>query len=216
MKRFTIAAIKAQVEKSPKLEPCRRPLAFPGRKWPTKVAWFIQLATMYHDQHGRMAFKDHKTHQYIGKPNRLRAMEARNFLRQAKQPSMCIYDMFQATFDRGGLVAYSHQKYNRGRVAMGCGAFTAYHPHIPPPNIEIVEAFVKPLYVKYIGGMRLYSQKKTLRVEELDAYYEWYQKQFNKRLRRPKPAAMSVIANEIVGGEPLESEGPEPEPQEAF
>jgi hypothetical protein len=206
MRHLTIDNIRALVEKLPKLEPNRRPLAYPGKRWPTRVAWFIKLATMSHNNAGHLVFKGFQTHQYIGKPNRLRALEARKFLQRARQPGAVIYDMFQATFDRNGLLAYTCQKPNKARHSAGCGAFTAYHPHIPPPHIEVVEAFIKPLYVKYIGGMRLYSQKKTLRVEELDAYYEWYQKQFNRRLRRPKPQAMSVIANEVVGAEP---EGPE-------
>jgi hypothetical protein len=213
MRHFTIQHIRGLLEKAPKLQADRRPLAMPGKKWPTRVAWSIKLADFSHDAHGRIEFKSFRTLEYIGKPNRLRALEARNFIRQAKKPGTLIFEMFQATFDRAGLLAYVLQKYNKQKFMHGCGAFTAYHPHIPPPQVEIVEAFVKPLHVKYVGGHRLYSQKKHLKVEELDAYYEWYLKQFRRRLRRPKPVAMSVIAGELMDpeGQPLEAPAQEPE-----
>lgn len=158
----------------------------------------ITLANYSHDNAGHVKLNNFRSHSYIGKPNRLRALEARNFIAQAKKPNIIVAEMFQATFDRGGLLGYITQKFGHTKFSMGCGAFTAYHPHIAPPQIEVVEAFVKPLHLKYIGGMRLYSQKKTLKADELDTYYEWYLKQFGKRLRRPKATAMQVIANELV------------------
>jgi hypothetical protein len=178
------------------------------------VAWSITVARVRVNGRGHLLFSHHQSLNYIGKPNRLRALEARKFINKARLPGFVLYDMFQASFDKAGLLGYIIQRFNRTRYVMGCGAFTAYHPHIAPPHVEVVEAFVKPLHLKYIGGMRLYSQKKTLKVEELETYYEWYHKQFGRKLRRPKAGSMSVIANELVGAEPSEPEEPEPEPQE--
>jgi hypothetical protein len=210
MRYFTLQHIKRLVDKAPKLEAARRPLPMPGKLFPTRVAWYIKLVNLGHDAQGHMKFEGFQTHHYIGKPNRLRALEARNFMQKARQPGVLIFDMFQATFDRGGLLGYVTQKHNRAKQAVGCGAFTAYHPHIPPPQVEIIEAFVRPLHIKRVGGMRLYSQKKTLKVEELDAYYEWYLKQFAKKLRRPKPAPMVVEDGVVVGAQlPEPPEAPE-------
>ncbi len=198
MRHYTLNYIWSLLKDRPALEPNRRPLGMPGKTWPTRVAWRIKLAQMAHDNAGHIVFSHFQTLEYIGKPNRLRALQARSFLQRASKAGLVIFDMFQASFDKGGLLAYITQSVHKARFNMGCGAFTAYHPHIPPPQVEIIEAFVKPLHLKYIGGQRLYSQKKSLRVEELDAYYEWYLKQFRKRLRRPKPGSMQVIANEVV------------------
>lgn len=179
--------------------PDRRPEAFPGKKWPIRVAWYIQVAQLGNDDAGHVLYRDIQSLSYIGKPNRYRALEARAFLQRAKRPRTFILNMFQALFDRAGLVAYNLQKMNKARIVVASGAFTAYYPH--SSQAEILETLVKPLYLKRIGGMRLFSQKKTLKVEELEAYYEWYQKQFKRRLRRPKPVALAVIAGEIVGPE---------------
>ena len=139
MRHYTLDYVRRLVGQAPQLQADRRPSPMPGKNWPTRVAWFIKLADLGHNPRGHLMFKNYRTHSYIGKPNRLRALEARNFLRQARQSGVVIFDMFQATFDRGGLLGYVVQKFNKAKYSMGCGAFTAYHPHIPPPAVEVIE-----------------------------------------------------------------------------
>ena len=197
MRRLTLQYVENLVKQGPKLVMDRRPMPMPGRKWPTHVAWLIQLGDrhVHDDGHGHLSHKSSnvRTLSYVGKPCLYRALQARKFLKQLQGPNTILLRMWQAEFDRAGLVAY---KLVPSKTPVSCAAFYAYHPH--STQVDVVEAFSKPVFVKYIGGMRVYSQKKKLAQEAVDAYYEWYQQNFKRRLRRPKPVASAVIAGASV------------------
>lgn len=199
MRRLTLDYMAKLVKAMPKLALDRRPALMPGKKWPTRVAWYIQLAnrkpiTNSSGEVVKFQIENVRHLSYIGKPSQYRALEARKFLEQTQSSASHIVEMWQAEFDKAGLVAYRLWK---GKNLTGVsGAFWAYHPH--SPQVDIVEAFSRPLHIKYIGGMRLYSQKKRLSQEAVDAYYEWYHQQFKRRLRRPKATASAVIGGEVV------------------
>jgi hypothetical protein len=198
MRHITHSYIAGLVAGGPKLLADRRPKPMPGKKWPTRVAWHIRLANSTNAPDGHLIFRNVRTLNYIGKPNRYRALEARNFLAQVQKGNVMVLSMWQAEFDAGGLVAYIVWNMGHDKYQQSTGAFSAYHPH--SSQVEVAEAFIKPLHLKYIGGMRLYSQKAKLSAEAVEAYYEWYQKQFKRRLRRPKSVPTMVIA-----GQPAES-----------
>jgi hypothetical protein len=204
VRRLTLQYIKKLVTAAPKLMPDRRPRPMPGRKWPTHVAWHFE-AYRNVKLNGTWVTRDVRSLSYIGKPSRYRAQEARNFQRLCQEQGLHNITMWQAEFDRAGLVAYGFSQNGSAPVFQASGAFAAYHPH--SPQAEVVGAFVKALHLKYVGGMRLYSQKAKIKMEDLDAYYEWYHKQFRRRLRRPKP-----MPSAIIGGQPLESLGTMEEP----
>lgn len=168
----------------------------PGKNWPTRVAWSITVAQkrlVGQNDNVHYALRNPHTLSYIGKPNRYRALEAWNCLTSVMRSanSLALVDWWQAEFDKNGLVAYK-----RPGLMQASGAFFAFHPH--SAQVEIVEAFTKPLHIKYVGGMRLYSQKKKLAQEAVDAYYDWYYQQFKRRLRRPRSVAHATIAGEEV------------------
>jgi hypothetical protein len=200
VRKLNLNYIGHLVADMPKLLPDRRPKPMPGKRWPTRVAWHIRLADYRNTPNGALRFFNHRILSYVGKPNRYRALEARNFLQQIHRKNVALLAMWQAEFDKAGLVAYQTHNWGHDKYQQASGAFAAYHPH--SSSVEIVEAFIKPLYLKYVGGMRLYSQKKKLPMEALDAYYDWYHKTFKRRLRRPKALPSMVIAGQVV--EPTE------------
>lgn len=157
----------------------------PGRRWPTRVAWYIKIAQVYYKPNQPPSVRNVRVLSYIGKPNRYRALEARNFLTQITAPGWAIVEMWQAEFDRAGLVAYILQQVGKRAISGATGAFKAYHPL--SAQVEVVEAFTRPFYLKYIGGMHFYSLKKKLPMQAVLNYYDWYEQQFKKRLRKPKP-----------------------------
>lgn len=187
------------VEAQPKLEQNRVPAPFPGKRWPTHVAWHIEYAERRIVNPGtakvRAEFFNTRTLQYVGKPNRYRALQAWKLLQQARQGKCFLLDNWQAEFDKAGLLAYTTFP---GAIG-SCTAFFAYHPH--SAQVEIVQSFIKPLYLKYVGGMRLYSQKKKLAQDAVDAYYEWYHKHFKRKLRRPKAVPTAIVGGELVSEE---------------
>lgn len=185
----------------PKLEPNRRPRPMPGRFWPTHVAWSLRITEYFNGVKNGLVVKSQpkiRTLTYIGKPALYRALQARKFLATKPHPNATnfVLEMWQAEFDRNGLVAY---KIYMGKPfpAISSGAFWAYHPH--STQVDIVEAFCRPVHIKYIGGMRVYSQKSRLTQEAVDAYYDWYKQQFGRRLKRPK-----AIPTAIIGGQQVE------------
>lgn len=185
MRHITLNYIKGLVASQPKLEQDRKPAPMPGRRWPTRVAWYIKIAQVYYKPNQPPAVRNVRVLSYIGKPNRYRALEARNFLTKITAPGWAIVEMWQAEFDREGLVAYITQTVGRRAITGSAGAFKAYHPL--SAQVEVVEAFTRPFYLKYIGGMRFYSLKKKLPMQAVLNYYDWYEQQFKKRLRKPKP-----------------------------
>jgi len=200
MRRLTLSYIEKLVKSGPKLGMDRRPSPMPGRKWPTRVAWSITVGDRKLVGQGtpdlRCEIQNVRSLSYIGKPNRYRALEAFACISRAVQVNnnLQLVGCWQAEFDKAGLVAY---RSGIGKnTAVASGAFYAYHPHSPRP--EIIEAFIQPLHLKYLGGMRLYSLKQKLTADAVDDYYEWFYKQFKKRLRRPRAQASATIAGEVV------------------
>jgi hypothetical protein len=187
MRRLTLKYIEGLIGTG--LGVSRPPAPMPGKRWPTRVAWHLEVRQ---SPFGKGFVTTTLT--YIGKPNRYRALEAFKFLKQAggeHNVNTILGYCWQAEFDKNGLIAY-----RAGGDAFASPAFFAYHPH--NARVDIVEAFMKPVFVKYVGGMRLYSYKKRLTQEAVDAYYEWFHKTFKRKLRRPKAQPTAVIGGEIV------------------
>lgn len=207
MRHFTLNYIYRLMDGT-KLAPDRRPAPMPGKNWPTRVAWSITVAQkklVGKGENQHWALRNPRTLTYIGKPSRYRAMQAWNYLNSPMHSgnSLSLVDYWQAEFDKNGLVAYK-----RPGALSASGAFFAYHPH--SAQVEIVDAFTKPLHIKYVGGMRLYSQKKKLAQEAIDAYYDWYHQQFKRKLRRPKSVAHATIAGEEVDVTTVEGKPEQP------
>lgn len=194
-----------------KVDPKRKPNPFPGRGTPTRVAYSITVGyakrpktiqnPKWDGEHGpqyilaMVPTKFHKL-QYVGKPNRYRALEALRWLSRKT-----VVRHWQIEFDRSGVVAMKQVKGTKVRDATSL-AYVAYHPH--SSNIDIVGSFAKPVYVKRIGRMSVYSNAKKLSIEKVEAFYDWYEKSFGRKLRKPKQ-------------KPLETgtiEPPEPELEE--
>jgi hypothetical protein len=206
MRHFTLDYLKGLVNKqlmAGKMAPNRRPLQMPGKNWPTRVAWTLHAAGIRADSNSPAGFNyhSHRRLSYVGKPSRYRALEAHKFMERAQKDGLRIVETYEMEFDRDGLLAYVYKCQGHNPTADSCGAFSAYHPHSASP--EVIGAFIKPLYLKYVGGQRLYSLKKRLQAEALDAYYVWYYQQFHKRLKRPKAQATAIIA-----GKPMAPESP--------
>lgn len=219
MKHHTLQYIDELVKAAliTKTLPERRPSPMPGRNWPTRVAWVLHVAQLYAIP-GKIGVwrKNHRVIRYIGKPSRYRALQVYKLLTEVRnrKGNDVILGFWEAEFDKAGLVAGNvfddvHQRF----IPFFNQAFCAYHPHSSAP--EVVGAFCKPLHVKYVGGMRLYSQKRRLTADAIDAYYNWYLKQFGRRLRRPKAVANIVLDGKVVeAGTP--STGVPEAPEEAF
>lgn len=206
MRNLTLAYIEKLLAKGLELSkdaPPRRPQPMPGKSWPTRVAWFIEVARGVQQPTGHLLFREHRRLSYIGKPNRYRALEAHKFLTQIP-PGHYVMRMWQVEFDHGGLLAFRQMRIGQHENAKALDAFYAYHPHSPNP--EVIGAFVRPLHLKYIGGMRLYSQKRKLASDAVEAYYEWYREHFKRRLRHPKS-----VPSALVAGEPMEPTQSAPE-----
>lgn len=197
MRHITLDYVKNLLDKPLEIkDTVRRPRPMPGKAWPTRVAWHIQVAQTTTQPNGVLHFHNHRSLNYIGRPNRYRALQAHKFLTHLPQ-GFHVLQAWQAEFDAAGLVAFRRLRIGQNEQSRALDAFYAYHPH--SPHAEIIQAFLKPLYLKYIGGMRLYSQKRKLAGDAVDAYYAWYKEHFKKGLRRPKSVPSAVIA-----GEPME------------
>lgn len=198
MRHLTLEYIAKLVEEAPKLKQDRAPLPMPGKLWPTRVAWHYEVASskrvVTNPQTGAavVRYGGRRTLSYIGKPNRYRALQAFRLMALCSQGRLFMLSSWKAAFDRGGLLAYENSK---GQKA-SCPAYFAYHPH--SSQVEFANAFTKPVSLKYIGGMRLYSLKKKLSQEAVDAYYEWYFKMFKRKLRRPKSQPTAIVGGEVV------------------
>jgi hypothetical protein len=120
---------------------------------------------------------------YVGKPNRYRAMEAQRFLRRGEHEQLTF--LMEAEFDREGII------YSRlGGEVYKAHAHTAYHPH--SGTLGPIEGFGQKFYTKRIGGQTIYSYKNKLSQDEVELYYQWWEKAFKKRLRRPKGRASAM------------------------
>jgi hypothetical protein len=136
---------------------------------------------------------------YVGKPNRYRAMEAQRFLRRGEHEQLIF--LMEAEFDREGII------YSRlGGEVYKAHAHTAYHPH--SGTLGPIEGFGQKFYTKRIGGQTIYSYKNKLSQDEVELYYQWWEKAFKKKLRRPKGKASAM--KEPVEGAPVEAQTPIP------
>lgn len=167
------------------------PKPFPGRRSPVRVAWSIVMnlappskkANRYARQVPVLRHLG-----YIGKPNRLRALQAMKFAKTGQ-----LVQLFSAEFDKGGLISWritDPRQLEAHTLSVMAHRFFAYHPqgtHTCP-----IMVYAKPNYVKRVGGLTLYSYQKRLTVEQLDQFYEWYFKTFGKKLRRPKQTPMEL------------------------
>lgn len=188
------------------------PKPFPGRQWPTRVAWsFVlqksqegladivadlaearqrvdprPLPEIINDPAIQEVIRKHRRKRflsYIGKPNRYRAIEAQHFLRRS--PGERVLYALEVEFDRGGII---YSRIN-GEIYHD-KVYTAYHPH--SGTLGPVDGFSRKAHIKRIGGLPLYSFKERLSQEELEMYYLWFEKSFKKKLRRPKGRALGM------------------------
>lgn len=200
MRHITLEFVQKKLGTEPRVD--MRPMPMPGKKWPTRVAWSIELHTRIPEP-GTESMPAHwktlpsKFYTYVGKPNRYRALQLQKVL-QGLSSNRWITG-FIAEFDKGGVVAEKIFLPGEKPVRRVHSTFFAYHPH--SADGDIIGGFARPVHLKYIGGMRLYSEKKKLAQEAVDAYYQWYYKQFKRKLRRPK-----AIPTAVVGGETVEPE----------
>ena len=181
MKHFTLDGIRKLVESGPAL-PIRPPQPFPGRRYPTRVAWKITRLVLLSSDPPKVGVL---TLSYIGKPNRFRALQALKFMRQSSPKKFS----WQAEFDRGGLIAYNEVRTQ---------AFLAYHPNAGQGSL--IEIHTSELFPKRIGGLTVYSRQKRLSTEQIEHFYAWYEGTFKKKLKRPRTKAMAQ------SGGPLEEE----------
>lgn len=120
---------------------------------------------------------------YVGKPNRYRALEAQRFLQ--RRPNEQVTQAMEVEFDKGGLLFYRLN----GEVYFAA-PHMAYHPH--SGSLGPIDGFSRRVYNKRVGGHRLYSYKDRLSQDEVDAFYQWWEKSFKKRLKRPKGRALAM------------------------
>lgn len=189
------------------VDPKRAPMPFPGRNTPTRIAYVIEtgyervVKTTSNPNytpdgvHGAplakaVGWARHEVHKYIGKPNRLRAIEA---LKIASLPN--VTRMWQVEYDRGGPLAWV--RFDGGKRLTHAGnAYVAYHPH--SSGIDILQSFAKFVHIKRIAKMSVYSHARRLTQEQLDAYYTWYEATFAKKLKRPRQKPLQVSSSRTV------------------
>lgn len=140
-----------------------------------------------------------RTLRYIGKPNRYRALEAQRFLQ--RQPGEVLENALEVEFDSGGII---FSRWNGD--TWSAYVHTAYHPH--SGGLGPIDGFSRHVYPKRVGGMTLYSYKDRLSVDELDAFYAWYEKAFKRKLQRPRGKAARMAGEKAL--KPLPA--PEPAP----
>lgn len=183
----------------------RPPQPMPGRSTPTRIAWMIaighgsEVTTTVNPNWSpnsdspelikRLVPKTVSTHCYVGKPTKYRALEALKLLR-ANKLQRHVHKFWLIEFDAGGVLAFVQQDKTGRKLSWNSFAYTAYHPHAA--GADIAQSFAKPYFLKRVGGLSVYSHARKLSVEKLDAYYEWYEKTFGKRLRRPKQKAQEI------------------------
>lgn len=120
---------------------------------------------------------------YVGKPNRYRALQAQRFLHRARNEQLV--QSMEVEFDKGGLIFY-----RLNGETYTANVHTAYHPH--SGSLGPIDGFSRRVYSKRVGGHTLYSYKDKLSQDEVDAFYQWFEKSFKKRLRRPKGKALAM------------------------
>lgn len=193
-KPLSLSSIKMLLEFPPVLEKPMPPAPFPGRRFPTRVAWVFNAQGTKQIPHptvpGAYALQVfNQKFQYIGKPNRLRARAAANFLQQHKGE---ITYYLEAEFDRTGIVASRHKFPDMKAPASAVSArYWVYHPQAAQTP-AIVDCFTHPQFMKRLGGFTVYSFNRKLEIEKVDQFYEWYSKTFGKRLRRPKGKPLEI------------------------
>jgi hypothetical protein len=187
------------------------PKPFPGKRWPTRVAWHFEIRQTdedLRDQAARLINQRQRTTgravadilhdadiqalarrqpsrrlSYIGKPNRYRALEAQRFLQRG--PGERLHRSLEVEFDRGGVVfSRVNGELYFEKVHM------AYHPH--SGSLGPIDGFARKTFAKRVGGHTVYSYKDKLAQEEIDAFYEWYEKSFKRKLKRPRGKALAM------------------------
>jgi hypothetical protein len=178
------------------------PKPYPGRKYPTRVAWEITVerfvpskdpkeltVQFYRDEEGRPRTRavpklvvKHEVFSYIGKPNRYRSLEALKYMKNDGEGNGVI-QWWEAEFDRGGFLRFIWG----GREVLS-NAFYAYHPYGTIHGI--INNFTHKLYLKRIGGFSVYNYKKRFKQAEIDNYYRWYEGTFGAKLKRPRGHAL--------------------------
>lgn len=182
----------------------RPPNPFPGKYNPVRIAWQLLYVPSISettvipgtDGDGRKIYRRvpvpaSKVLQefYIGKPNRIRIRGMHNKFRQLRKEGRVV-SMVVLEFDKSGTIARQIWNGEALPAPTTSYAYIAFHPQICGNNI--LEEYTGKTFVKRIGRLPLYSHLKTLTVERIDAYYAWYEKTFQKRLRRPKAPPMHI------------------------
>lgn len=65
----------------------------------------------------------------------------------------------------------------------------AYHPYGIIPSI--IQNFTHKLYKKRLGGRYVYNYKKRFQSDQIDEYYRWYEATFGIKLKRPRQKPMT-------------------------
>jgi hypothetical protein len=213
LRHFTVDSMQRQLGCMPPTG--RRPRPFPGR-WPTRIAWdatirpylHTRIIKQFHPNEPSLLVNVKKTAiygpavrlRYCGKPNLYRAKELLSLLQQSQSK---ILDFWALEFDAGGLLGYelggARDIGNMPPLAYD-KAYSAYHPQASTV-FSILGAWSRRVYLKRIGRFPTYSLHQKLSQEKVEAFYQWFEKSFEKRLRRPKQKPMLVE----IGG-PLEAQ----------
>lgn len=233
MKNITLRQIRNSLTGDPPhsngiLAKATVPTPFPGKRFPTRVAWEFEFRSneeAVRDQAARLVnrrvrdtgravievLRDPDVRQlanqrrvrrfsYIGKPNRYRALQAQRFLQ--RRAGEQLVSRLEVEFDAGGIL-YSNTTEQGAQYG---NAHVAYHPH--SKGLGPIDCFAQPVHRKRVGGLTLYSYKKVMAQDEIDSFYVWYERTFKRKLKRPKgkAAAMAEAPNPGAKPEPVHPE----------
>jgi hypothetical protein len=176
----------------------RLPKPFPGDA-PTRVAWHIEVApkivvrkqyVINGENLPEVTFKKHSEgrHEvlnYVGKPSVYRSLEAANFFRE---PPGEVHVYWAVEFDRAGPLALVVTHPGKNPVTACVNAYWAFHPQ--SASGQVWDAYTRRFFLKRIGRLPTYSYQQKLSQEKIDAFYAWYEKVFERKLKRPKQKPM--------------------------
>jgi hypothetical protein len=183
----------------------RLPRPFPGDA-PTRVAWHIEVApkVVVRKQYSLSAgglpelhFEKspkgvHKILSYVGKPSVYRSLQAANFFRE---PPGEVRAYWCVEFDRAGPLALIIVHPGKSPIMSYANAYWAFHPQ--SANGQVWDAYTRRFFLKRIGKLPTYSYQQKLSQEKIDAFYAWYEKVFERKLKRPKQKPM-ILGNGVA------------------
>lgn len=187
MRRLTFESMERLVQEWKRVNSPPKP--FPGRRTPTRIGWRVDTRT-YKLQaiKGKIQPVADKnfTSTYFGKPCKYRALELLQKMTEInRKPRIQILRYWTAEFDKSGVIAWRQWGYDKEVSQWNGASYFAYHPQVTSFT-DCGAPWLKPVFVKRIGGLSVYSHQKKLSMDQIDKFYGWYEATFKKKLRRPK------------------------------